>query len=388
MRVLLACSLGEIVGGVERSLLELLPLYKEQGCDMAVALPGPSDLSRAVSEMGIDWYDWQSPLLRRLRRMDRALVDLARLGKASLHMMRLLRKHQAKALYVHDTQAAMALWPLGLCCRVPLIWHAQAFVSNFGFEGRLMAASVRRIICNSEAMAKPFRENMPGQSKKLRVIFPPSYPKEARTDRHTMRERLGLKKDAFVVILAGRISPQKRQHIAIEAVALLRETLPIIRLLVIGAPLHGEAEGLARDKEYNEHLRQQVADCGLQDHVLFLGLRDDMADLLAAGDLSVCTAINDASPRVVVEAMAAGLPVVGVCSGGIPGQFEDSVEGKIIPPDQARALAEAISELAGNPQMRKLMSEAGRIRAKQYHPDHIAQQLAAVCKEVSAGVPA
>src|SRR5205823_6139997 len=83
--------------------------------------------------------------------------------------------------------------------------------------------------------------------------------------------------------------------------------------------------------------------------VLFLGVRRDVADLLAAFDVAVICSDFEGNPLAVVEYMAAGLPVVATAVGGLPSLVEDGVTGLLVPPRDARALADGLADLLAAP---------------------------------------
>ena len=103
----------------------------------------------------------------------------------------------------------------------------------------------------------------------------------------------------------------------------------------------------------------------LQPHVRLLGLRHDVPKMLAAADLFLLTSISEGIPLTVIEAMAAGLPVVSTNVGGVPEIVVEGQTGLLAPSGDAAGLAAAVSRLAGDAALRKQMGEAGRQRAAE-----------------------
>ena len=97
-----------------------------------------------------------------------------------------------------------------------------------------------------------------------------------------------------------------------------------------------------------------------------LGTRDDVPALLAEAGIFVLSSRSECLPMSVIEAMAAGLPVVATAVGGIPELVEHERTGILVPPGDARALAAALSRLAGDAGLRQRMGEAGRARAEEH----------------------
>jgi glycosyltransferase involved in cell wall biosynthesis len=104
-------------------------------------------------------------------------------------------------------------------------------------------------------------------------------------------------------------------------------------------------------------------------HVRFLGLRTDVARLLSAADLFLLTSVSEGIPLTLIEAMAAGLPVVATRVGGVGEVVEDGRTGLLAPRGDDAALAERVLCLAGNPTLRQQMGQLGRERARAVFSD-------------------
>jgi glycosyltransferase involved in cell wall biosynthesis len=101
----------------------------------------------------------------------------------------------------------------------------------------------------------------------------------------------------------------------------------------------------------------------LEAYVRLLGLRTDVAQLVPGADLLLLTSISEGIPLSVIEGMAAGLPIVATRVGGVPEVVEDGVTGLLAPAGDAEALAERVVALAGDPELRGRLGDAGRRRA-------------------------
>jgi glycosyltransferase involved in cell wall biosynthesis len=111
-------------------------------------------------------------------------------------------------------------------------------------------------------------------------------------------------------------------------------------------------------------LARELARLGLEGTVRIAGYRDDVPDLLASADVFVLCSDSEAMPMSVLEAMAAGLPVVASSVGGIPELVVDGETGTLVPPRDERALAAALRSYVGDTRMRRRMGQAGRDRAE------------------------
>lgn len=164
-----------------------------------------------------------------------------------------------------------------------------------------------------------------------------------------VRAELGLEPDDLVLAMVTVLRPGKGHDVAVAAVQALRGRFPGLRLLVLGdGPGLGEVRSLA-------------ASSG--DAVRVLGHRDDVLRVLDAVDVLVHPSHADALPTALLEAMAAGVPVVATAVGGIPEIIDSGVTGLLLPaPPRAADLADALVPLLADRSVRTGMGKAGRHR--------------------------
>ena len=165
-----------------------------------------------------------------------------------------------------------------------------------------------------------------------------------------LRTQTGIGSSAFVLIAVGALEERKGHRHAIDALGLLPGD---VHLFVAGS-------GEAREK-----LSARAAAAGVAGRVHFLGQRTDVSSLLADADCLVLSSELEATPYVIVEAMAAGLPVVASGIFGIPELVEEGVTGLLVPPGDPAAIARAIAALAADPAIRRRMGAAARRRYEE-----------------------
>ena len=164
------------------------------------------------------------------------------------------------------------------------------------------------------------------------------------------RQTHGIEPHATVLTHIGRFAPPKNHLLLIEAFARVHASTPLYLLLVGG----GELENA---------VREQVAGLGLQERVRFLGVRADVADILRASDVFVLSSRVEGNPLSVMEAMAAGLPVVSTAVGGVPELVREGETGLLVPSEDAGALAQALQALVDDAARRRAMGAAARQHA-------------------------
>jgi glycosyltransferase involved in cell wall biosynthesis len=187
---------------------------------------------------------------------------------------------------------------------------------------------------------------------------PPLIPNGIPTDEYApnpdtraqWRQAHGIEPRATVVTHIGRFAFQKNHALLVEAFAQVRSDAPLYLLLVGG----GELENA---------VREQVAGLGLQGRVRFLGVRADVADILRASDMFVLSSRWEGNPLSVMEAMAAGLPVVSTAVGGVPELVREGETGLLVPSEDAAALAQAMQALVDDAARRRAMGAAARQHA-------------------------
>jgi len=171
------------------------------------------------------------------------------------------------------------------------------------------------------------------------------------------------------VLTVARLDPQKGLHDLVAAAALVPEA----RVMVVG-------EGPER-----RALETRIAHLGLGDRVHLLGFRSDVPDLLAGSDLFVLPSLFEGLPLSILEAMAAGKPVVATAIGGNDEAVVDGATGLLVPPGDPRALADAIRALLRDPERRRRLGEAGRRRAEaEFSAPAMVRRVAAVYDELLA----
>jgi glycosyltransferase involved in cell wall biosynthesis len=175
---------------------------------------------------------------------------------------------------------------------------------------------------------------------------------------HDVRAELGIAPGQPIVGVVAVPRPQKALEVLLRAAVVLRRTVPDLRVLVVG----GTGDPPAPPEVL---LHRQAEELGLGETVRFLGIRTDVADLLAAFDVAVLSSDFEGSPLSVMEYMAAAKPVVATRVGGVPDLVEDGVTGLLVERRDPEALAGAVATLLADPERARAMGKAGRERQRR-----------------------
>ncbi len=212
----------------------------------------------------------------------------------------------------------------------------------------------------SVASAHPGSAALEGR---LVSFFPPVEVdtfRPGREDRVAVRADWGVPADSPVVGCVANVNPQKGIVDLVRAFALVRERVPNARLVLVGAE-HPTHVG------YSAEVRAAIAAGGLVEgkDVLFVGARFDLERQLAGFDVFAFAPVprGEGITTAVLEAMASGLPVVTTAVAGLPEAIEDRVSGRLVPPLDPPALAQAIVQVLTDPVLAARLSDAARARA-------------------------
>lgn len=215
---------------------------------------------------------------------------------------------------------------------------------NFSTPTRLVNALTAPLDQHRWAVSTPVRESMwppirSGAEVLTHGIVLTDRPSEQ--DPVATRRALGLPDDAIVVITVANLRPEKDYRNLLRAAAIAIERDPRVHLIAVGqGPLEAQIA--------EEHRR-----LGLANRVQLLGYRTDVPQLLAASDIFVLASRTEGLPVAIMEAMAQGLPVVATAVGGVPEAVIDGRTGRLVPPGDSTALANALLELAADGGLRR-----------------------------------
>jgi sugar transferase (PEP-CTERM/EpsH1 system associated) len=163
-----------------------------------------------------------------------------------------------------------------------------------------------------------------------------------------LKSALGFSPEHRLVGTVARLSKEKDQAALLRAFADLRPRMPEARLLIVGdGTLRGDLERLS-------------GELGIADRTLFVGEREDIADILASLDVFCLPSLTEGTSLTLLEAMATGLPVVATAVGGNPEIVRDGESGLLVPPRAPQRLADALVELLCDPARARAMGEIGR----------------------------
>jgi glycosyltransferase involved in cell wall biosynthesis len=365
--LLLSTSMG--MGGADKLLLTAARVMQTHGHDVRIV---------SLTELGPMGLEAQSQgIPTESLKMRRGVPD----PRGLLRLHGIVRSWRPDVVHSHMVHANLMARVLRLMVRIPVLIST---IHNI-YEGgpwlmagyRLTNGMVDHITAVSEAAAERFvRERI--VPAKLVTVIPNGVDTDlfrnvAATARDSLRRSLGLSQQ-FVWLAVGRFEVSKDYPNMLQAFARVREHEPRSMLLLVGrGSLQGEAEALVRER-------------GLGDAVRFLGVRQDVPEVMSAADAYVMSSAWEGMPMVLLEAAAAGLPIVATRVGGNHEVVRQEESGFLVPPRDPQALAHAMLHMMKlSESERRRMGERGREYVSvQYGLGRVAQHWEGLYREVLA----
>ncbi|MBN1285770.1 MAG: glycosyltransferase family 4 protein [Anaerolineae bacterium] len=368
------------VGGVAVQVILADEQFRARGLKSRVVCgqvgPDEGDMSYLAAEKGTAPH-----VIPELGRALSPARDLATLVK----LWRLLRRERPDVVHTHTAKAGFVGRLAARLAGVPVVvhtFHGHVFRGYFGpaktrffialeqFGARL----ADRIVTLTEGLKRELVGYGIAPAAKFAVIpLGLELAPLAALPRHggALRRELGLDASTPLVGAVGRLAPVKHLDLLLDAAA-------CIDVQKLRSPLH---IALAGDGECRPALEAQARALGIVERVHFLGWRDTRALPAVYGDLDVLvmSSHNEGMPVSIIEAMAAGVPVVATAVGGVPDLVTDGQTGALVPPDDAGALAGAVTRVLTEPAPAQRMADAARRDVlERFSPARLADDLTAL----------
>jgi glycosyltransferase involved in cell wall biosynthesis len=286
------------------------------------------------------------------------------------HLVRLMYREKPDILHTHTAKAGSLGRLAGVAfnltrpkarrCLLVHTFHGHVLSGYFGTLGtqatrlveRVLARFSDRIITISnrqrDEIAHTFRIASPDKVSVIPLGLELDDLLATTSRDRTLREALGWRSDAFVVGYVGRLVPIKDAATLLAGFAALVSQCPHARLLIVG------------DGELRASLESTTRDLRIDSYVHFAGWRRDLTRVYGAMDVVALTSRNEGTPVAIIEALAAGVPVVATAVGGVPDVVRDKETGLLISPGDPTALANALLRLSSDAELCQRLSASGR----------------------------
>lgn len=345
------------VGGSEKQIVALASGLVQKGYECRLfVLNGYGKLRSYLEEIGVPIIHAWNYVEKKRRPSRIAMAQLKFIHETVRYKPDIIHAFLPLVTFMGATAGRLCNTPLVITGRRALGKHQERH--HFLRPLDLLANSWSHLVTvNSKAVWNDVvrRDNINPQ--KLVLIYNSIDPKpyeSAGAFREKTRQILGIKPEEKAVICIANLIPYKGHSDLISATALALKDVPEIKLLVVG-----------QDRGIGDRLKGQADMLGIRPVVKFLGQRLDTPELLAASDLSVIASHEEGFSNVILESMAAGLPVVATDVGGNRESIVDGGTGWLVPPKAPSVLAAKVVDLLNDPSRATQWGKRGRRRIKK-----------------------
>jgi len=295
-------------------------------------------------------------------------------------LLGIIRSNSNVIIHSHDTRSDLVSIIAAKLTGVPVVisnhaWHPADFKRQVleWIRVRLMRSADLVISVSEDTHRETLKRGIPEQKSMALYSGIDLEPFQNLPSRDEGRTALNLSDEVFVVGNVARLWPEKEQDKIVEAAGILAERYPCLKFLIVG------------DGPLEEALKNQIAQAGLQDSVLLPGFRKDLTHVLAALDVFVFPSSAEGTPLVIYAAMAMALPIVASPVSGVGEVLKDNSTALLIPPADAKSLADAVEKLMNEPERAaQLGKEAKQSVEANYSVELAVRQLEQIYQKLDA----
>jgi len=377
LRVLyLIDSLGP--GGAERLLADYLPRLSDMGVEPRVAVIQErhgNPVAAEIEALGLPVQNLGIERLRQRGALTRVIAAVAAAGPDLVHT-------QLEFSNILGTIAAHRLGIPSLATihtlDRPRRWSRDA--ARYRLMAWILESKGARVVSVSRSARAHFMGRSHARRDQVVTLHNGidlgRFARLGPTQRAATRAGLGIAPEQPMLMTIAVLRAEKGIADMITALPLVLRSLPTAMYVIVGG---GEQQatlaGIARER-------------GVADHVVFTGFRRDVPELLAGADAFVLPSHTEALPTVLIEAMAAGLPIVATEVGGIPEMVERGISALLVPAGSPEMLADAVGRVLSSPIQAAAMGRAGRrLAAERFDIDRQAARLIEEYRLATAGAP-
>ena len=292
-------------------------------------------------------------------------------------LVRIILKEKPDIVHTHTSKAGILGRLAAKISKVPHIVHTphgHVFFGHFGpvlsriylWIEKLFGLISQRVIALTEGESRDYIDlNVYPKNKLVKIHSGVDIDKFKKSPANMVEKKraLGLPQKGLVVGYIGWLLPIKGPMYLLKAMKDVWTEHKDVILVYIGKG------------ELDVELRSEALNARANGRVNFLGWRKDIHEILPLFDIFVLPSLNEGMGRVLVEAMAAGKPVVASNVGGIPDLVKHNCNGLLVPPGDEKALALSIKQLISNPKRAELMGQRGRELCRQFSAEAMIEKV-------------
>lgn len=358
----IADTLG--TGGLARMAINLVNHLPPDRCRALLCTTRPDD--GPLLEKLAPHVIWLQ--LRRLHRFDL---------KALKTLVNFIREQDIQILHAHGTSLFVAVMASFFSPFPAVIWHVHS--GGFAAGGRttwpykLVASRIKAVITVTQALADWSCQKLHLASN--RVWYVPNFVWRD-NEVKKMEKTILPGQNKYRIVCLANLHPPKDHATLLHALALVTRQIPKSHLILIGS---------ANDRAYFRDLQKLISKYQLEDHVSFLGHRDDVLSILGACDIGILSSTSEGFPMTLLEYGMAGLPTVATQVGQCPEVLDDGRAGILVPSASPTQLAEAMLQLLRSPDQCEFLGKQLNFHVHEKFNQHHILEKFCLCYEMIVG---
>lgn len=285
--------------------------------------------------------------------------DPVRVMRVAWRLLHILRRERFDLVHTHGYFADICTVFCSRLLGVPAVATCHGFIGNdsklrlYNALDRSTIKRCSRVIAVSDTIRIQLTANGVAPAKIVLISNAVAAQEgEGAENAQTVRGTFGITADDMVIGYLGRLSEEKGLRFLLQAASRLRREGLQVKLLLVGeGPEREVLERMAREED--------------SDFVVFAGFQTDIGRWLRIFDVFVLPSLTEGTPLALLEAMAAGVPIVATAVGGVPAIISDGVNGKLVPPADVVALGEGVRQILVDSELQERFRDAGKNTIRQ-----------------------
>lgn len=368
IKVLFIHYTSDIVGGSDKSLFELVSSLDKESIEPIMLLKKNDPMIGHYKEIGLLVYEigFYGPPKKLISK--RAFLFLLTFLPSVLAVLNILKKEKPNVIHVNTSlniQGGIAAY----LSKIPFIWHIREIMGS-GTLDSLVKKVVCKLATKTVVISNAVKENY--NCKNTTVVY----------NGMDLTKYQNLKKsynnENIIISCIGRFEEWKGQHILVEAISNLISHHKNIKVQFVGGPASAKPE-------YLENLKTRVSQLNLNNYIDFLGIRNDVPDILANTDILVVpTSTSEPFGRTVIEGMAASCIVIATAAGGPLEIIKDKQTGFLVTPNSVDALSNKLVYVINEfNNLKDIGIKAKEVAKSEYDIKRVASEMENIFKEIA-----
>jgi len=346
------------MGGGERNLLSIVEKLDKHKFQPLVLCPRSGPLVRELEKRNIKFFIQPFGIAKKFLGFFPivSLITIIRFGK-------LMFREKIGLVHANCFSGVVFASIPAKLMGIPLVWSVHGWTSGAGVQGLLINFFVERILVVSNAVRRFLCQSGLILDDKVRTIFLGVDFKVFQDTQKSdiIRQEFAINKDIPLIGMIGRLQAVKGHYYFLQAAQEIKKEFPQAKFLLVGARLFNRKS----DEGYPQEIAKWIKEMGLEKDCICTGFRNDIPEILSALNMLVLPSLSESFGLILVEAMAAGVPVIATYSGGPEDIVEPGICGLLVAPKDSSALSKAALSILKNPEKAREMVSSAKKRAQE-----------------------